>query len=148
YYNLATETFIDREPSRKDWHIMFTQYLKDRVFGANPSKYQNYVGVLSNLNVNVAAVTGVDPNTITSANYQSHTASASPYTNTIGDNWKRFDGGTFSWMLAPDTSYIIIPDTANGNQEYYHLRFTHFDGTATGMIAFETRLLATMPLGV
>lgn len=148
YYNLATGTFIDREPARKDWQIMFTQYLKDRVFGQNPSKYQNYVGVLSNLKVKVAAVTGVDPTTITSTNYQTHTPSASAYSNTIGDNWKRFDGGSFTWNIAPDTSYIIIPDTANGKQEYYHLRFTRFDGTATGKIVFETRLLATVPLGV
>lgn len=148
YYNLATGKFADREPSRKNWHIMFTQYLKDRVFGANPNKYQNYVGVLSNLNVKVAKVVGVNPNTVTSANFQTYTGNASPYTNTIGDDWKRFDGGSFTWALAADTSYIIMPDTANGKQEYYHLRFTGFGGSANGKIIFDTRLLSTMGVGV
>jgi hypothetical protein len=145
YYNMATGQFLDREPSRSNWHIMFTQYLKDRVFGANPNKYQNYVGVLSNLNVKVAKVTGVNPSTVTSANYMTYTPNASAFTNTIGDDWKRFAG---MWTVAPDTSYIIIPDTAGGQQEYYHLQFTRFDGTATGKIVFETRKLATVSLGV
>lgn len=145
YYNMATGQFLDREPSRSDWHIMFTQYLKDRVFGANPNKYQNYVGVLSNLKVKVAKVTGVNPSTVTSSNYMMYTPNASAFTNTIGDDWKRFAG---MWTLAADTSYIIIPDTANGQQDYYHLQFTRFDGTATGKIVFETRKLATVHLGV
>ncbi len=145
YYNMSTGQFLDREPSRSDWHIMFTQYLKDRVFGANPNKYQNYVGVLSNLKVRVAKVTGVNPSTVTSSNYMMYTPNASEYTNTIGDDWKHFAG---MWTVAPDTSYIIMPDTANGQQEYYHLQFTRFDGTATGKIVFETRKLAAVNLSV
>lgn len=145
YYNFATGTFSDREPSRGNWQIMFTQYLKDRVFGQNPAKYQNYVGVLSNINVLIAKVTGVDPNTISSSNYQAHIPAATDYTNTIGDDWKRFAG---AWMLATDTSYIIMPDTANGKQEYYHLRFTRYDGTATGKIVFDTRLLAAVNVNI
>lgn len=145
YYNLSNGQFIDREPSRKDWHIMFTQYLKDRVFGANPAKYQNYVGVLSNAKVKVAKVIGVNPTTITPANYQTYISSAKGQTNIIGDDWKRFAG---SWTVAPDTSYIIVPDTANRKQEYYHIRFTRFDGTATGKIVFEKQLLAAVSVGV
>ena len=148
YYDFASGTFSDREPSRKDWHIMFTQYLKDRVFGSNPSKYQNYVGVLSNIKVKVAPITGVIPNTVNSGNYQAYTPSASVFTNSIGDNWKRFDQGAFKWNIAPDTSYIILPDTANGKQEYYHLQFTRFDGSASGKIVFDTRLLATYSVGI
>ncbi len=127
---------------------MFTQYLKDRVFGANPNKYQSYVGVLSNLKVEVAEITGVSPNNINSGNYTASLSAMSKEINVIGDDWKVFNGSTFMYDLDTNTSFIIKPDTANGQQEFYHLQFTRYDGTSTGKIVFNTRVLAMVNVGV
>lgn len=149
YYDFASGTFSDREPSRRDWDLLFRQYQKDgQAGGQNPNALQAYTGVLVNLNVSVAKVTGVDPNSISSSNYQTHISSMTVATNAIGDDWKKLNA-SFQYDIKPDTSFIIKTDTANGNNEYYLLRFTRFDGGfATGKAVFETKLLATIPVGV
>ncbi|MCB9047458.1 MAG: T9SS type A sorting domain-containing protein [Chitinophagales bacterium] len=152
YYDLATGTIIDREPARKNWHLLFKQYQKNgQPGGQNPNKLQAYTGVLVNDHVKVAKITGVSPNNINSGNYTSSLSALSVETNTIGDDWKTFNGGTFMYELDTNTSFIIAPDTAGGKQTYYHLRFTRFDGgfaPNTGKVIFETRVLGMISVGV
>lgn len=145
YYDLASGTVIDREPARNNWDILFKQYQKDgQPGGQDPGKLQAYTGVLSNVGVEVAKITGVDPNTISSANYYGYLGGLSIATNAIGDDWKSFNLSTFMYDLDANTSFILKLDSMNGKNEYYHMRFTRFDGGsggATGKIVFEKRLL-------
>lgn len=140
YYDITTGTFIDREPARNNWDLLFTRYQKNRTFGPTPGQLQSYTGVLANLDVEVAKITGISPNTITSANFSNQLGGLSTDVNTIGDDWKTFNMGTFMYELDTNTSYII---KSVNSGTFYHLRFTRFDGSATGKVVFEKRVLAT-----
>lgn len=146
FYDLATGKIVDNEPARKDWDILFKQYQKDgQPGGQDPSKLQAYTGVLSNIRVEVAKVTGVDPDTMSASTYGSY--SYSHLTNTIGDDWKVFSTSTFTYDLDTMTSYIVKPDTAYHKESYYHIQFTRFDGgfpPNTGKVVFRKRLLHTV----
>lgn len=146
FYDLATGKIVDNEPPRKDWDILFKQYQKyGQPGGQNPNKLQAYTGVLSNVRVEVAKVTGVDPDTMAANTWGNYTYSDS--TNAIGDDWKVFNGGTFTYNLDTMTSYIIKPDTAYHAESYYHIQFTRFDGgfpPNTGKVVFRKRLLHTV----
>ncbi len=143
FYDLATGTIVDNEPPRADWDILFKQYQKDgQPGGQNPNKLQAYTGVLSNVRVEVAKVTGVDPNSINVGNYGSYPMSTK--TNAIGDDWKVFNGSTFMYELDTNTSFIIKPDTSYHAEAYYHLQFTRFDGgfpPNTGKVVFRQKTL-------
>ncbi len=138
YYNVKTGAVIDREPSRADWDILFRQYQKNKIFGPVPGQLQAYTGVLVNLDVEVAEVFGVDPSTINSSNYTSHTGSMSKEVNTIGDDWKTFDMGTFKYRVHADSSFIIKTNSG----AYFLLHFTGFDGSSTGKVVFLKKTLA------
>lgn len=142
YYTISSGTVTDREPARKDWDILFTQYQKNgQPDGQNTKKLQAYTGVLSNLRVEVAKITSVSPNTINAGNYSTYTSSMSLETNAIGDDWKTFNMSTFKYELDTNTSFIVKPDTAFHSLAYHHIRFTRFEGGATGKIVFDKRVL-------
>ena len=145
FYDLATGKIVDNEPPRKDWDIVFKQYQKGgQPGGQNPNKLQAYTGVLSNVRVEVAKITGVDPDTMNASYYGSY--SYSHLTNTVGDDWKTFNSTTFMYELDTMTSFIIKPDTAYHAEAYYHIQFTRFDGgfpPNTGKVVFRKRLLYT-----
>lgn len=152
YYDFAAGTFSDREPSRKAWDLLFRQYQKDGQKG-NPdtTKLQAYSGVLVNLGVHTAKLTSIDPTTVSANNYLQYLSMMDKATNAIGDDWKYLDHSTFQYVIKADTSFIIKTDSVNGKEDYYHLRFTRFDGGsggATGTVVFEKRLLATNNVGV
>lgn len=140
YYDITSGTFIDREPSRSEWDIMFTRYQNNKTFGPTPGQLQPYTGVLSNLDVEVAELTSIDPNTVTSSNFSNQLGALSDETNVIGDDWKVFNMTTFQYDLDANTSYII---KSVNSGTFYHLQFTRFDGTATGKTVFQKRVLAT-----
>lgn len=140
YYDITSGTFIDREPSRSEWDIMFTRYQNNKTFGPTPGQLQPYTGVLSNLDVEVAELTGIDPNTVTSSNFSNQLGALSDETNVIGDDWKVFNMTSFQYDLDTNTSYII---KSVNSGTFYHLQFTRFDGTATGKTVFQKRVLAT-----
>ena len=143
YYNITTNTVLDREPSRGAWNLLFTQYPKPLIFGQ--SGLQAYTGVLSNDTLEVAEVQA-DPNLVTSSNYTSYYTNPTMKMNEIGDNWKSFDMSTFTYNVDTMKSWIIKTPTA-----YYQLGFTRFDGGSGGMTGksiFRTRLLATTTTGV
>ncbi|RYD59340.1 MAG: T9SS type A sorting domain-containing protein [Sphingobacteriales bacterium] len=143
YYNIASNTVIDREPSKTDWDMLFTQYVKKGIFG--PSGLQVYTGVLVNQNVMVAKVRkmGLDADT---ANYMNYMSLFTTKTNTIGDDWKVFDQPNMKYIVSDSTTYFI--KTNDG--AYHQLLFTRFDGAFppfTGKVVFDKRKL-TQPTGV
>lgn len=150
YYDISTGKFIDREPARGDWDILFKQYQKDgQPGGQNPNKLQAYTGVLTNAGIEAAKITGVSPNNINSTNYTTSLSSLSVATNTIGDDWKTFSGSAYD--LDTNTSFIIKSKVVSNMNTYYHMRITRFDGAFgpfTGKVVFETRVLGMIAVGV
>lgn len=133
YYDITTNTVLDREPGRGAWNLLFTQYPKPMVFG--PVDLQAYAGVFSNDTLEIAEVQNTDPNTINSSNYMASFTNVSTGLNVIGDDWKYFPGA-FPYVVDTMKSWIIKTPT-----DYYQLGFTRFDGGTTGKSVFRTRKL-------
>jgi hypothetical protein len=145
YYDISTKTFIDREPPRSSWDLLFTQYPKYLIFG--PSGLQAYTGVLTNQGVEVAELTNVDPDTVTAGTYGNYIPMMSKQINVIGDDWKTFSMTTFTYQIDTLKSWVIKAIKANNMQEYYQLKFTRFDGASggqTGKIVFAKRAMVTL----
>ncbi len=140
YYDIVNNTILDREPSRTNWDIVFTQY-KDMVSMGGPAIPYTVTGVLVNEGVQVAEVNEQEPDASKYATYSYATRA-----DQIGwNNWKKND---------PVTHQYVIPDTVNYfvktavYKEYYQIRFSRFDGSSTGKIVFQKRYLGKESVGV
>lgn len=140
YYDMTTAKVVDREPSIGDWDLLFKQYQKDKTFGQAPGVLQGYTGVLVNQDVEVAELFTLDPNSVKSSNYTSLLPNLKKEINTIGHVWRTFDMSSFSWRVHADTSFIV---KSKNSGNYFHIQFTRFDGTGTGKIVFQKRVLGT-----
>ena len=138
YYNIATKTVIDREPSRAAWDILFTRYIEYIM----PNMPYPVMGVLSNFDVTVAHKYPVLENdTLGYAGY-----GYSDILKATGSNWKTFDNTTMQWTLA-DSNYYFIKTKNTG--EYYQLQFQGFGGSGNGKVMFRKRYLGVYnPLSV
>ncbi|MCD6063744.1 MAG: hypothetical protein K0R82_1655, partial [Flavipsychrobacter sp.] len=129
YYDIAGNTFVNREPNRYNWDLLFTQYHKKDPTGGpmmgGPMPI-TFTGVLHNLRITVAEVQNVDADT---TKYTNYLASFSPEINTIGDDWKAPVG-------SPPSGYSVAPNTffvrSHNSQEYIQIKFTQFTGTIGG----------------
>jgi len=135
YYNAATQSFIDREPNRPEWDLLFTRY-KEYLPGAPGVPYYSVMGVLSNFEVTVAEQYPLLAND--TAGYKSFTYATAM--NTIGSDWKSFDmtQSPPAWVLKDSSYYFIKTKHTN---EYYQVKFTGFGGSASGKVIFSKRLL-------
>ena len=124
YYSLRNDLALDREPVTSSWDILFTRYQADIGAGV----YYPSTGVLNNIDVQVAEARHVDLLTVDPANY------ANLYTTNIseiGYDWKSFNGSTYD--IEDSLCYFI--NSQNGNIS--KIKFTGFDGGATGNIFFD-----------
>lgn len=127
YLNMDNQTILDREPLNTEWDILFTKYwdLYDSGFG--PAAYASVTGVLINQNVGIVEVN----NTLnTDATYTNQTFDT--VKNVIGHDFKYLDSN-FQWALDDSLSYFI----KSQNGDVFHLYFTRFDGTSTGIAGFN-----------
>lgn len=138
YYNVNTQTVLDRELPRTNWDILFTRY-KEYIPGAPGSPFYNVTGVLSNFDVTVAEINNLPPDT---AVLDTINMTFARSMKEIGSDWKTFNNTTMTWTLKDSLSYFI--KTKNTN-EYYQLQFTGFGGSATGMIYFKKRKVGDIP---
>ena len=142
YYDIATNTFINREPARNDWDLVFTQYAKIDPNGGpmmgGPSPIA-FTGVLNNLDATIAEVKTSD------LDNQVHTGKTySLEINTIGDDWKAPIGSPPTGYSIDTVTYFVKSKTA---QQYVQIKFTRFDGASggnTGKIVFAKRNVATL----
>lgn len=141
YYDIATNTFINREPNRNNWDLMFTQYYKKDPNGGpmmgGPMPI-TFTGVLHNLKVTVAEVKTADPDTVKHTNYL---GSFSPEINAIGDDWKKTVGSPPSSYAMDTVTYFV---RSFNSQEYIQIKFTQFTGTIGGApakIVFDKRVV-------
>ena len=132
YFSLTTNETIDREPSA-NWDILFTKYY-DITFDneGNPVDYL-VTGATSNINreANKYYPVGDDFNEWASISFDT-------YKNVIGYNWKSFSMSTFSWVIEDSTVFFV----KNEIGDVYKLVFTYWEGSATGVFAFNKEVLS------
>ena len=121
YYSLQNDETVIAEPAVGDWDMVFRKYVTDLGGGT----YYNVTGVLHNPNVTVAQNEELDgegdPNGL----------SYSEDINTIGYDWKSFDGSGYT--VNSDMAYYVKYDEST----IYRVVFTEFDGASTGNIELD-----------
>jgi hypothetical protein len=117
YYNIASNTVIDREPiPAKDWNLLFTRY-KALVTLMSTTIMYPVMGVLQNTNTMAYKLTG--PNAFT-ANYD--TMKFIPKTRTIDWDWKVITTAPgVEWPIVDTTVYFT--KTAN---QIHKIKFTKY----------------------
>ena len=132
YYSLDSDLIVDREPNKNDWDITFTKYLTPYPFQGGFTPY-SVTGVLHNEGVEVAQADNIS-SPLTYNNYNLY--SFSNNINTIGFDWKVFQG---SYTIVNNLCYFVRDKSNN----IWRLTFTNFEGTSTGNIEFNTKLLSS-----
>lgn len=132
HYSLVNNEKVEAEPDMADWDLLFTRYLIKIPVG--PSQFMDYpvMGILSNRDIRVGKVTGIDPNEVILSDAQ-----LSEMPDVIGHDWKISDPITHEISLADSTSYLI--ESVDGNT--YLLYFTEYGGTADGNIGFKIKTI-------
>jgi hypothetical protein len=132
YYSLTEKSLVEAEPDKSAWDLLFTRYVIQIPTG--PGVFMNYpvMGVLSNPDVTVAEVTGVEPPSASDADAPGGYSDAA---DVIGYDWKVSDPVTHEITLVDQTSYFI--QTVDGTK--YQLYFTRYGGNASGTIDFKVK---------
>lgn len=132
YYNLASQTTLDREPAAGQWQLLFTRYTS---FVPQPAPaYYPVTGVVSNKGVKIAQVAGVDTDTYTDTTG----AGFSTDINVIGYDWKQFSPPAGPWVIEDSLVYFVLTPA----NELWKLVFTDFGGSATGNYIFSKEKLS------
>lgn len=120
YFSLTTGEVMDNEPDTESWDIVFTKYHDESI---------PYIvtGVLSNMDVENGEVREMDTNEAkpSDAEFNSNISE-------IGSDWKKFDMGSFTYLIEEDLCYFV----KRGDMTY-KLVFTATDGSASGKIVFD-----------
>ncbi len=127
YWDLATNTAVDREPANDSWDLTFVKYVS-----FIPQPY-GVTGVLQNKGVDAARMDGMTPQ---EADWTA--AEMEQRINTIGFDWKRFDMQAFQWVIEDSLSYFVRD--LGGN--VWHLVFTGFGGSGSGVFNFTQELVS------
>lgn len=136
YFNLATGADTNREPDINTWDILFTRYTTNAP-GSGQFPFNNVVGVLTNKGVKAARASLIHVDTAF-VQYYNYSNNWNPAISAIGYNWKGFDLGTNTWLIADSNSYFIQDKPGN----LYQLQFLSFGGQSTGDIKFRKRMVA------
>jgi hypothetical protein len=135
YFNLTTNTAIDREPLNSTWELTFTRHI---AFLPPSNTPYPVTGVFSNKGIRVAQADNV-----VSPSYNNWTAhSFNSNISIIGGDWKFFDLANNAWKLVNDTVYFI----KSKQNDVWKLRFTGFSGSSTGNYIFTKEKLSTVGL--
>ena len=121
YYSLETNEELDREPETDKWDIVFTKYIDKNI---------NYTvtGVLQNISVTALESSDVDPLSEVMPSTGFLTA-----ISTIGADWKSFSMDTFQYTM-DETCVFFVKDQ---DEKIHRIRFTSFEGSATGNLSFD-----------
>ena len=126
FFSIANnQKLTSRAPDYSMWDLCFTQYT-----GFVPTAY-SVTGILHNRLARVARADNL-PNVTSYNNWQAHTESST--INTIGYNWKSFNGTGYS--IQDSLAYFIH----TAHDEVWKLVMTGFDNT-TGRYVFNKSLL-------
>lgn len=117
YYNLSSNQEVIASPDSENWDLVFQKYVTD--IDGTPYPVQ---GVLQHPNVKVA----VSDN----PNATRNELEFKEEINTIGYDWKSFDGSGYT--VDSDTYYFL----QYPNNTVYRLHFLSFEGATTGNFSF------------
>lgn len=129
-YSFTTGT---AEASPANWDLLFTRYRTALDPGDGVLLQYMVTGVLSGPGVETAEARGVDPLTV---DYEPYLDSLGTQLDIIGQDWKRFDLGSFMWIVDPERAFFV--KTADN---LWKVVFYAFDGTSTGIFTFEKTYL-------
>ena len=140
YYNLATMTDLNREPSKTAWDIVFNRYNTLATLGTVTTQYP-VIGALSNKGVKVSRVPMVHVDTA----YAQYPAYTNPWPansniiSNVGYDWKTPPAGPppATWTIPDSLSYFIQDKPGN----LYQLQFTGYSGSGSGTIYLGKRLV-------
>ncbi|MBP6455256.1 MAG: T9SS type A sorting domain-containing protein [Chitinophagaceae bacterium] len=141
YFNIATGTALNREPSNTDWDLLFTRYNTFTSLGGPVQPY-NVTGALSNRGVQTARAQTIHVDTAFE-NYSTHISpwfSGNPLSiSTVGWEWKNFNMSVPPgvWEIPDSNTYFV----KNKSNKIYQLQFLNFGGSATGQIALRKRFV-------
>ena len=133
YYNFATGSLDDREPSNTDWDLVFTRYFGMTDFGPGAT-----AGALANDGVQIIKATEVD---VDDVSYMDYTFIADNI-GLIGNDWK-FLNSSFEWEVTPNQCYFV----KNQDETIYKVVFNSFGGNATGDITYNAEMLSETTAG-
>jgi hypothetical protein len=132
HYSIVNQEIVEAEPLKDQWDLLFTRYIIQ--IPAGPGVIMNYpvMGVLSNIGVTVAKVSGVPPaNAIEADTTSGYSAQA----DAIGYDWKVSDPITHEISLVDSVSYFV----ASVDGKKYQLYFTGYGGSAAGTINLKLK---------
>ena len=144
YYNIDSNTIINREPSSPTWDMVFTQFRQLVMGPGGIVQPYTVTGVLTNQGVEVADVRNMDVNEPAHLNdYKSYARTT--MIDEIGSDWKTYmnPGPSGFYKMADSTSYFVKTKSDNA---YYQVQFNRFDGggaAAQGKIVFSKRYLGS-----
>jgi hypothetical protein len=136
YFSFTTGEFSHFDIG-KDYDMSYQRYITIVENPDKPGDFQEYnvTGVLTAPGVKAVKISDVDPGTVKLDDYKDK-FSSDP--QTVGYDWKYFDGTTFS--IVPNRSYLV-QTKANG---VYKIVFIDFEGASTGNAVFEKTYLGAL----
>jgi hypothetical protein len=128
YLNLTTNQLVQAEPAG-GFDLFYCRYITTLYDPATMTNINyNLTGILSGRGVEVAKATGIDPLTVSYANWDD---SLKTRLDVIGHDWKTFTGA--GWEVPTDVVYFV----RTANDRVWKLQFIDFEGSATGVAVFE-----------
>ncbi|MEL1243304.1 T9SS type A sorting domain-containing protein [Flavobacterium sp. DGU11] len=133
FFSLQTNDVVTVAPADTAWDMVFRQYYGPVVSNGQTVMYK-VTGALQSPLVAVAQVaetgnTGTTPNLPAASAYSNEI-------NTIGDDWKAFNGGGYA--IDPANTYYV--KYADGT--VFRMYFTSFSGSAAGTLSFNYKNLS------
>ncbi len=130
YYDIETNTILDREPAIGDWELNFSKYAPEITYAGQTIHYP-IQGVLGNRNVKIARLENMIPDSQNQSNLD-YSLFENNYSN-IGWKWRK--PGTNDTI--GNLSYLVKP-VADTNK-IYQVVFNSIGGSQTGMVHFMYR---------
>lgn len=120
YYSLDSMKFQEGEPATEEWDLLFSK------FWDNSIPY-SVTGVLTNedhIQVQEVRESGMDQSTHNAYEESEFTSEI----GVIGSDWKKFDMGSFAYVLT-DTVVYYLKSYGETDSSYYKIYFTGFTGS-------------------
>jgi len=130
YFDVATRQFVNREPDMDNWHLLATRY--PDAYHDTSSTWMSTTGILTNINVKVAARANAIPDNATQGDALS--ATYSDYKNVIGGKYKvvNVNGTPPGWEVYDSLSYFVKIIDGTDSGDIWQVYFDYFPAGTSG----------------
>lgn len=134
YFSFSSGKFVDLEPANGTWDILFTKYMTEVSMGPTSTFYP-VTGVKHASHIEVAQRenVSVDDDDFSGLTFESNISA-------IGSDWKSFNRSVFQYEIPENRTYFV---KNTNTKEVWKLYFTNFEGSSTGTIEFNKKLVKT-----